>query len=321
MVLLVIGAGIFLGCQAPTPTPTPMPTATPFPTPTPDPRIEELVGEVHKMNNTLTLLLTPQPSPTPDPRIDAFDSRLRNITKLAIEMDSRVLVLEVRPTPTPLPTIKQAYDIVRKSVVRIESKGKAGSSQGTGWAIEESLLVTDYHVVADAVQDPQTQLTVYVPTTDGEQPYSAKIVGWDRLRDVALLQTDTKLMPLKTLGIYTSEVPVQALAIGWSGGVQGFPSVKVGVITTMYVFPSLSNIRVFQSDAAFDPGDSGGPVVDLQGRVLGVIQASVTQSGGKRVLGEQLALEIRSFLEVYPDMRAGKMLNESRQYWFVEAGF
>ena len=259
--------------------PTPVPTATAVSAPTPAPTA------------TPQPTATPAPPPTPQPTATP------------------------QPTPTPLPTLHDIYEKVRPSVVRIET----GTGLGTGWAIEENLVVTAFHVVEGHTQE---ELTIQIPTIEGERPVIGRVIGWDRLRDVALIQVDVDLKPLTTRQIFTDDAPESVLAIGWSQGVDGFPSVKLGVVTTVFVFGFLDDIVVLESDAAFDPGDSGGPVVDLEGNVIGVIQAGRTQTtSGVRLLGQQLALQMRSLEEVLPAMKNGEQLNNEFLYWYESVAF
>ena len=58
----------------------------------------------------------------------------------------------------------------------------------------------------------------------------------------------------------------------------GWPSTRVGILTTVSELSWLDDLKAIKTDAAFDPGDSGGPIFDLNGNVLGIAQATVLSS-------------------------------------------
>ena len=83
--------------------------------------------------------------------------------------------------------------------------------------------------------------------------------------------------------------------------------------------PVVIDIGGIETDAAFDPGDSGGPLFDVRGNVVGIIQAQTLRTaGGQRILGEQKALSIRDLLEVWDVLEAGSNPNRGRDYWWSQ---
>ena len=70
------------------------------------------------------------------------------------------------------------------------------------------------------------------------------------------------------------------LTVGYSSDPPiGWPSIRVGILTTVSELPWLENLKAIETDAAFDLGDSGGPILDLNGNVIGIAQATVTRIG------------------------------------------
>tara|TARA_B100000809_G_scaffold74450_2_gene72203 strand:+ start:1359 stop:2006 length:648 start_codon:yes stop_codon:yes gene_type:complete len=207
-------------------------------------------------------------------------------------------------------SLNDLYLTVKPSIVRIVTPE---SAVGTGWAIEEDLIVTAFHVIEGFTFD---RLSVFIPTDDGTEEVIGRVIGWDKMPDIALLRIEATLSPLPLGNLGSADVPEPILGIGWSNGVEGFPSAKFGVVTTVKHYPDL-DVRAFQSDAAFDPGDSGGPVIDMDGNVVGIMQFIRTMnSSGVRILGQQTALHVSSLKEILDDLKAGKLKNSTSEYWF-----
>lgn len=148
------------------------------------------------------------------------------------------------------------------------------SSMGSGFIIsEDGLVVTNEHVASENAKK------IVVSLTDGSQ-YDAEIIGTDALADLALLRIEAdRSLPFVQFGD-SDEVMVGewSLAIGNPFGLfkAAQPSVTVGVVSALHrdFHPNPNEPRVYldmiQTDAAINSGNSGGPLVDSQGRVIGV---------------------------------------------------
>ena len=79
--------------------------------------------------------------------------------------------------------------------------------------------------------------------------------------------------------------------------------------------PWLENLKAIETDASFDPGDSGGPILDLNGNVLGIAQATVLGAGSQRIQGRQLAVGIREVEAVWEQLKRNERLNQGSDYW------
>lgn len=148
------------------------------------------------------------------------------------------------------------------------------SSMGSGFIIsQDGLVVTNQHVAN------QNAKTVMVSMTDGSQ-YDAKVLGSDELADLALLRIQSdQQFPVAEFGDSDSVVVGEwSLAVGNPFGLfeAAQPSVTVGVVSAMHrdFRPNPNEPRVYldmiQTDAAINRGNSGGPLVDSQGKVIGV---------------------------------------------------
>ncbi len=154
------------------------------------------------------------------------------------------------------------------------------TAEGTGFVIDAAagLVLTNNHVI-----DGATSVTV-TPVTWGKS-YPARVLGYDPADDVALLQvrgaTGLKAVTIGTSGPVRVGAPV--LAIGNEGGQGGSPTVAPGVINglgrTIVASDQSAGLTetlhgMMQTDADIRPGDSGGPLADAAGRVIGIDTAA-----------------------------------------------
>jgi serine protease Do len=153
------------------------------------------------------------------------------------------------------------------------------SSLGSGFIIDPSgLIVTNDHVIANAAQ-------INVTLSDGGK-FEAKIVGRDAATDLALLKIDAKKpLPAATWGDSTKiRVGDWVLAIGNPFGLGG--TVTAGIISaTARDIHSGPYDDFLQTDASINRGNSGGPMFDLKGQVIGINTAILSPSGGSIGIG------------------------------------
>jgi S1-C subfamily serine protease len=169
--------------------------------------------------------------------------------------------------------------------------GEGGGGVGSGFVLNgEGEIATNAHVVSTG-EGTQLQRArdVYVEFADGNQ-VEAEIVGADPNADIALLKIDPAGLRLRPLPLGESasvEVGEPVAAIGSPFGER--QSLSVGVISAIdRSIESLTNFAIsgaFQTDAAINPGNSGGPLVDGEGRVIGVNQQIKSRSGGGEGVG------------------------------------
>jgi S1-C subfamily serine protease len=143
------------------------------------------------------------------------------------------------------------------------------TGSGSGVLLEEGYVLTNQHVIGDAVQ---TGGTITITLTDG-RTFTATPVGADRATDVALLKVQNpQRLPQAQLGENDSLQPGQTvLAIGNPVGLSH--SVSAGVVSALGRPLSLEDRtyeNLIQTDTAINPGNSGGALVDLAGKVVGI---------------------------------------------------
>jgi S1-C subfamily serine protease len=173
--------------------------------------------------------------------------------------------------------------------------GGASAAQGSGFVIDRNgEIATNAHVVTDAeaggTSGPIHEAKqVYVQFPDQNQ-VPARIVGFDPDADVALLRIDPGGLDLQPLQLATDEkvqVGQPVAAIGSPFGEDN--SLSVGIVSaTDRTIDSLTNFKIegaVQTDASINPGNSGGPLLDANGRVIGIDQQINTTSGGNEGVG------------------------------------
>ena len=149
--------------------------------------------------------------------------------------------------------------------------------QGSGIILDtKGLIVTNNHVIDGANQ-------VHVSLKDG-RTFTGEVVGSDEATDVAVIRVNASDLPAAELGdSETLRVGQFVLAIGNALALPGGPTVSMGVLSakgrplpgTDFIFEGL-----LQTDAAVNPGNSGGPLADLDGRIIGITTMMIPYAQG-----------------------------------------
>jgi S1-C subfamily serine protease len=164
---------------------------------------------------------------------------------------------------------------VLRATVAVSGSTSDGGSSGSGFFIDtRGHIVTNHHVI-EHVQPP---ITI---TLHGGAKALAGVVGADRIADIAVLTLDGRWphgLSLRRSGVRTGEV---CLAVGNPLG--RYPeSVTIGVVSglarTASAGPGRPHYDLLQTDCDIHEGNSGGPLVDVQGRVIGVTTLLDTES-------------------------------------------
>jgi serine protease Do len=213
---------------------------------------------------------------------------------------------EVKPPPVSLGelsvSLESLVNRVRPAVVQIFSTGYVTAddsdsnntaallsqqrSTGSGIILsDDGFIVTNAHVVRGA---RRIQVRLSVPRTRGRtssfEPevrlLDAKLIGMDREMDVAVIKIERNGLPRLQLG--NSDAVRQGelvMAFGTPRGLEG--SVSMGIVssTARELHPD-DFLAYIQTDAPINPGNSGGPLIDAQGRVVGINTFILSESGG-----------------------------------------
>ena len=214
-------------------------------------------------------------------------------TTFAFLGDEPTVVREVTVTSSESAAVSSGvdigdiYDRAYKGVVKVTVGGSAFGgtqrAQGSGFVLDrEGHVVTNHHVAAGGG-------TIRVTLWDGSS-YRAELVGEDPSTDLAVLSIDapaSKLVPLQLGDSSDVEVGDAVVAIGSPFGLDG--TVTSGIVSALHRQMTAPNrfaiADSIQTDAAINHGNSGGPLLDDRGRVIGVNTQIESDSGGNVGIG------------------------------------
>lgn len=166
--------------------------------------------------------------------------------------------------------------------VKVEGgRGYADRVIGSGFFIhKDGYIITNHHVIANMV-DPKYEgyARLYIKlSSDTETRIPAKVISWDPSLDLALLKAEIDVPYVFTLGTSSDlEVGDSIFAIGSPLGLES--TITSGIVSS-FDRKVLSTVAVMQIDAAINSGNSGGPLIDKQGGVQGVVFASIQSYEG-----------------------------------------
>src|SRR5471032_1239511 len=158
---------------------------------------------------------------------------------------------------------------------------------GSGFIISpDGIILTNAHVVRDARE-------VTVKLTDRRE-FHAKVLGSDPKTDVAVLKIDAKNLPVVPLSRANDlKVGEWVLAIGSPYGLES--TVTAGVVSAKgRSLPDDSNVPFIQTDVAVNPGNSGGPLFNTRGEVVGINSQIYSETGGYQGLSFAIPIEVAS---------------------------
>lgn len=220
----------------------------------------------------------------------------------------------------------EVYDRLRPAVVEITSTVSARSpfappAEGSGSGIiidEQGFILTNYHVIADADN-------LEVRFADGTA-VSAQVVGRDPGNDLAVIRanvsnvSDEELTSAALGDSDAVQVGDPVLAIGNPFNLEG--TLTQGIVSALdRTYASENGTRpirnMIQTDAAVNPGNSGGPLLDCQGEVIGINTLLENPTGDSVNVGIAFAVPINTAKQFLPDMLAGEMVSHP---WLGIAG-
>ena len=192
--------------------------------------------------------------------------------------------LRPEPVASVVERVLPAVVNVTTDVFTTDQFGNAqeGQGVGTGFIVRaDGVIVTNCHVVEQA-----SKITVF---SSDQQPrqWDARVIGGDCLHDLAVLKVDETGLPTVPLGESASlQLGQSVVALGYALALEGGPSVTQGIVSSLdrtvraqdpACKVCVNGVRVYedviQTDAAINRGNSGGPLVDLAGRVVGINSA------------------------------------------------
>jgi S1-C subfamily serine protease len=212
-----------------------------------------------------------------------------------------------RPLPgngfDPASIYQQRIDGVVTIEARFGSGDDQQASQGSGFVVSPmGYVITNSHVVTTAGEsadndDVEGARQVFVQFADRDRA-PAEIVGWDLFNDVAVLKVDPKQHALEPLPLgRSSEVVVgePVAAIGSPFGSENAGTLTVGVVSGRRAIDALTSaydvIDAIQVDAPINRGNSGGPLFDAHGRVIGINAQIRSRSGNAEGVGFAIPID------------------------------
>ncbi len=206
-------------------------------------------------------------------------------------------------TGTLAPTeINKIYAKAGEAVVSVQANG----GSGTGFLINrDGTIVTNAHVVGSASQ-------VRVRFDDDASPVNARVVGTDPSSDLAVLDVDASaaagVTPLPLAESESVKVGDSAIAIGFPLGLAR--TATAGIVSGLereIEAPNGFRIdKVIQTDAPINPGNSGGPLLDANGRVIGVNSQIASAGAGGGNVGIGFAVPSDTVRTIVPKLQAGQ---------------
>ncbi|HEY4331578.1 MAG TPA: trypsin-like peptidase domain-containing protein [Ilumatobacteraceae bacterium] len=254
-----------------------------------------LVGlRIDGRHDSTRYTVSTQPVAVAKPRGAAFDSRI----------DVAAVTAALRPSVVTVST-------------DISEKGQFGEGVGTGIILtSDGQIITNAHVVNGA-----TKVRVRL---DGEsEPRPAAVVAIDAANDLALLQIDvTGLHPATLADPNSAEVGDDVVAIGFALNLDGEPSVTLGIISALsrtLVTDDGALNGLIQTDAAISSGNSGGPLVDAAGHVVGINTAVAKGDATNTASNIGFAISIQQVLPELKVLRA-QAAGQTRSAGFLGVG-
>jgi S1-C subfamily serine protease len=223
--------------------------------------------------------------------------------------------ITARPTPLPADLSPdelrniQVYETANRSVVNIDTTVVQGDmwgmrreaeGSGSGAVLDQAgHIITNYHVI-----DGAQQMEVTFPSS--QQSYSATLVGGDREHDIAILKIDAPPEELVPINLGSSDhlrVGQRVFAVGNPFGWDG--TMTTGIISSLNRnlpsrVPGRQMQALIQTDAAMNPGNSGGPLLNSNAEMIGMSVAIASRTGQNSGIG--FAIPINRIKAILPDL-------------------
>jgi serine protease Do len=179
-----------------------------------------------------------------------------------------------------------------------------GLGLGSGFIVsQDGYVLTNAHVVAGDGE-------VTVRLADAKREFKARVIGADERTDIALLKIEATGLPTVKLGKAEKLQPGEwVVAIGSPFGFEN--TITAGIVSaTGRSLPAETYVPFIQTDVAVNPGNSGGPLMNLAGEVVGVNSMIYSQTGG--YMGVSFAIPIEVALDVMKQLRAEGKVTRGR---------
>ena len=214
---------------------------------------------------SLSFITQSYSKPVPESFADLAEKLMPSVVNIST---STTVVTNSNPFPFQLPPGSPLEDMFKGN-----PKERQSAALGSGFIIDEKgLVITNNHVIQDADD--------IIVRVNGDQEFKAKVLGADPLMDIAVLQleTDEKFIPVSFGDSDKARIGDWVIAIGNPFGLGG--TVTAGIISARNRSIGLSRYEDFiQTDASINSGNSGGPLFDMEGNVIGINTAILGRNG------------------------------------------
>ncbi len=216
---------------------------------------------------------SPLPESKPKPDSSAKDNVFADKESLP---DGEMLLSQLPDSESVSPySISEIFEQVSPSVVVVVGEDADGTSIGTGVIMSsDGYIITNEHVVGDAE-------ILYIIMYD-EIPYSAKIVDMDADSDIALLKIEAQgLIPAQFGDSESVKIGESVVTIGTPYGIEYAQTVTNGIVSGIRsgVYVNQRKIELLQTNAQLNPGNSGGPLINMYGQVIGINVSKIMSDG------------------------------------------
>ncbi len=205
--------------------------------------------------------------PVPESFADLAEKLMPSVVNIST---STTVVTNSNPLPFQFPPGSPFGDMFKEFG---NPQERQSAALGSGFIIDEKgIVITNNHVIQDADD--------IIVRVNGDQEFKAKVLGADPLMDIAVLQleTDEKFIPVSFGDSDKARIGDWVIAIGNPFGLGG--TVTAGIISARNRSIGLSRYEDFiQTDASINSGNSGGPLFDMEGNVIGINTAILGRNG------------------------------------------
>lgn len=197
------------------------------------------------------------------------------------------------------------------SVMNFFGGNQEATGEGSGVIYSSNgYIITNYHVIADAISNKSSsKISVYTGTLE-DTPYDAEVIGYNISSDLAVLKIQAE--NLTAIEIHNSDdlkVGQYVITVGNPGGLEFMDSVTYGVISGLdRVVSSDSTVKLIQTDAAINPGNSGGALVNVKGQLVGINSSKIVS---EEFEGMGFAIESNDVKKICDNIIANKNTQES----------
>ncbi|OGB21224.1 MAG: hypothetical protein A3I66_02445 [Burkholderiales bacterium RIFCSPLOWO2_02_FULL_57_36] len=243
-----------------------------------------------------------QAAPVKSVELPSFVSLVKEQGPAVVNVSSTRKIDDQRAV-MPIPENDPFFEFFRRFLPPPSQGGQQAQGLGSGFIInQDGHILTNAHVVAEADE-------VTVKLTD-KREFKAKVLGADTYTDVALLKIDAGDLPIVRIGKPDSvEAGEWVAAIGAPFGFEN--SVTAGIVSAKgRLLPNESYVPFIQTDVAVNPGNSGGPLFNMRGEVVGINSQIYSRTGG--YMGVSFAIPINIAMDIAQQLRETGKVARSR---------